>query len=84
VTAIDHRAERDRSYSVARRLHDGPSPMRVALRRDVVLHAPHRVAPEGTTVTVDSVVNAGDRGQEIWFTHDGGRFCVSAGAVDPA
>lgn len=80
MTTIDHRAERDRSYSVARNIDRGTS---VVLRRDVVHHAPHRVAPAGTAVTVDSVSNAGDRGQEIWFTHDGSRFCVSAGAVDP-
>lgn len=75
----DHHAERNRSYSVARSIHRGA---RVVLLRDVAYGSPHRVAPAGTTVTVDSVSNAGFRGQEIWFAHDGSRFCVSAGAVD--
>lgn len=80
MTTIDHNAERNRSYAVADRVYRGA---RVVLLRDVVHHAPHRVAPAGTAVTVDSMSNAGFRGQEIWFSHDGGRFCVSAGAVDP-
>lgn len=78
---VDHRAERDRSYRVADRIHRGAE---VVLLRDVVYYGPYRVAPKGTTVTVESVSNAGFRGQEVWFTHAGHRYCVSAGAVDPS